>query len=46
MQIPAGYMLIADMDIMIENQWGIMHSHGAADATKYDKDFTGKQQVV
>jgi hypothetical protein len=45
-QIPAGYMLIADMDIMIENQWRIKHSHGSADATKYDKDFTGKQQVV
>jgi hypothetical protein len=30
----------------IENQWGIKHSHGSADATKYDKDFTGKQQVV
>ena len=45
-QIPAGYMLIADMDIMIENKWGIMHSHGSADATKYDKDFIGKQQVV
>jgi hypothetical protein len=46
-QIPAGYMLIADMDIMSENQWGIMHSHGSADTTEYDKNFTGiKQQVV
>jgi hypothetical protein len=46
-KIPAGYMLIADIDIMIENKWGIKHSHGPADATQYDKDFTGtKQQVV